>query len=67
MIQASDLEAGLAAAPAAAEADGLAEAGTEQPLLGLLTDGVAVAPLEQLGVSRDKVLAQSADAGSPLT
>ncbi|WP_191971547.1 Clp protease N-terminal domain-containing protein [Streptomyces luteolifulvus] len=49
------------------EADGLAEAGTEQLLLGLLTDGVAAAPLEQLGVSRDKILAQSADASSPLT
>jgi hypothetical protein len=52
---------------AAAEADGLAEASTEQPLLGLLTDGGAAAPLEQLGVSRDKILAQSADASSPLT
>lgn len=50
-----DLEAGLAAALAAAEADHLAEAGTEHILLGLLTDGVAAATLEQLGVSRDKI------------
>ncbi|WP_326607492.1 Clp protease N-terminal domain-containing protein [Streptomyces sp. NBC_01799] len=45
----------LAAALSAAEADGLAEAGTEHLLLGLLTDGVAAATLEQLGVTRDKI------------
>ncbi|GGN89292.1 hypothetical protein GCM10011579_083990 [Streptomyces albiflavescens] len=55
LIRGRDLEAGLAAALAAAEADGLAEAGTEHILLGLLTDGVAAATLEQLGVSRDKI------------
>ncbi|WP_107416073.1 Clp protease N-terminal domain-containing protein [Streptomyces sp. CdTB01] len=55
LIRGRDLEAGLAAAMAAAEADHLTEAGTEHILLGLLTDGVAAATLEQLGVSRDKI------------
>ncbi|MFF0793760.1 Clp protease N-terminal domain-containing protein [Streptomyces spiralis] len=55
LIRGRDLEAGLAAALAAAESDHLAEAGTEHILLGLLTDGVAAATLEQLGVSRDKI------------
>jgi hypothetical protein len=55
LIRGRDLEAALAAALAAAEAGHLAEAGTEHILLGLLTDGVAAATLEQLGVSRDKI------------
>jgi len=55
LIRGRDLESALAAALAAAEADHLAEAGTEHILLGLLTDGVAAATLEQLGVSRDKI------------
>ncbi|MFG2794193.1 ClpX C4-type zinc finger protein [Streptomyces sp. NPDC048419] len=55
LIRGRDLEAALAAALAAAEAGRLAEAGTEHILLGLLTDGVAAATLEQLGVSRDKI------------
>src|SRR5882672_3863734 len=54
LIRGRDLEAGLVAALAAAKADGLAEAGTEHLLLGLLTDGVAAATLEQLGVTRVK-------------
>ncbi|WP_406465809.1 hypothetical protein OH768_53065 [Streptomyces sp. NBC_01622] len=40
---------------AAAESDGQAEAGTEHLLLGLLTDGVAAATLEKLGVTRDEI------------
>ncbi|MED7828940.1 ClpX C4-type zinc finger protein, partial [Streptomyces chiangmaiensis] len=55
LIRGRDLEAGLAAALAAAEAERLAEAGTEHMLLGLLTEGVAAATLEQLGVDRDKI------------
>ncbi|MGI3226138.1 ClpX C4-type zinc finger protein [Streptomyces sp. GTA36] len=55
LIRGRDLESGLSAALAAAEADGLAEAGTEHFLLGLLTDGVAAATLEELGVTRDKI------------
>ncbi|MFI9604795.1 Clp protease N-terminal domain-containing protein [Streptomyces sp. NPDC052043] len=55
LIRGRDLEAALAAALDAAEAEHLAEAGTEHILLGLLTDGVAAATLEQLGVSRDKI------------
>jgi hypothetical protein len=55
LIRGRDLESGLSAALAAAEADGAAEAGTEHLLLGLLTDGVAAATLEQLGVTRDKI------------
>ncbi|GAA2628281.1 Clp protease N-terminal domain-containing protein [Streptomyces vastus] len=55
LIRGRDLESGLSAALAAAEADGLAEAGTEHLLLGLLTDGVAAATLEELGVTRDKI------------
>ncbi|MEU2607696.1 ClpX C4-type zinc finger protein [Streptomyces albus] len=55
LIRGRDLQSALAAALAAAEADQLAEAGTEHLLLGLLTDGVAAATLEQLGVSRDKI------------
>ncbi|MER7178030.1 ClpX C4-type zinc finger protein [Streptomyces hyaluromycini] len=39
----------------AAQAEGLAEAGTEHLLYGLLTDGVAAATLEKLGATRDKV------------
>ncbi|MEU9207713.1 Clp protease N-terminal domain-containing protein [Streptomyces sp. NPDC048415] len=55
LIRGRDLKCGLSAALAAAEADGLAEAGTEHLLLGLLTDGVAAATLEHLGVTRDKI------------
>ncbi|WP_306186541.1 ClpX C4-type zinc finger protein [Streptomyces sp. MK5] len=55
LVRGRDLESGLSAALAAAEADGLAEAGTEHLLLGLLTDGVAAATLERLGVTRDKI------------
>ncbi|MGI5142884.1 MULTISPECIES: Clp protease N-terminal domain-containing protein [unclassified Streptomyces] len=55
LIRGRDLESGLTVALEAAEADGLAEAGTEHLLLGLLTDGVAAATLEQLGVTRDKI------------
>ncbi|GAB2972264.1 hypothetical protein GCM10023080_040440 [Streptomyces pseudoechinosporeus] len=55
LIRGRDLQSGLSAALAAAEADGLAEAGTEHLLLGLLTDGVAAATLEKLGVTRDKI------------
>lgn len=55
LIRGRDLEVGLSAALAAAEADGLAEAGTEHLLLGLLTDGVAAATLERLGVTRDEI------------
>ncbi|MFE5814860.1 ClpX C4-type zinc finger protein [Streptomyces sp. NPDC056479] len=55
LIRGRDLESGLSAALAAAEADGSAEAGTEHLLLGLLADGVAAATLEQLGVTRDKI------------
>lgn len=47
--------ANAAAALAAAEADGPAEAGTEHLLLDLLTDGVAAATLEKLGATRDKI------------
>ncbi|GGJ14193.1 Clp protease N-terminal domain-containing protein [Streptomyces brasiliensis] len=54
-VRARDLESSLSAALAAAGAEGLAEAGTEHMLLGLLTDGVAAAALEQLGVTRDKI------------
>ncbi|MGX1675288.1 Clp protease N-terminal domain-containing protein [Streptomyces sp. NPDC055400] len=54
LIRGRDLKSGLSAALAAAEADGLAEAGTEHLLLGLLTDGVAAATLEQLGVTREE-------------
>ncbi|MFJ2833101.1 Clp protease N-terminal domain-containing protein [Streptomyces sp. NPDC087263] len=55
LIRGRDLKSGLSTALAAAEADGLAEAGTEHLLLGLLTDGVAAATLEHLGVTRDKI------------
>ncbi|MFJ9537615.1 Clp protease N-terminal domain-containing protein [Streptomyces sp. NPDC101225] len=55
LVRGRDLEAGLTAALDAAEADHLAQAGTEHILLGLLTDGVAAATLEQLGVSRATV------------
>ncbi|MFF1676200.1 ClpX C4-type zinc finger protein [Streptomyces sp. NPDC058256] len=55
LIRGRDLESSLSAALAAAEADGLAEAGTEHLLLGLLTDGVAAATLERLGATRDKI------------
>ncbi|MGW7544006.1 ClpX C4-type zinc finger protein [Streptomyces sp. NPDC054770] len=55
LIRGRDLESGLSAALAAAETDGLAEAGTEHLLFGLLTDGVAAAALEQLGVTREKI------------
>ncbi|MFR0357523.1 ClpX C4-type zinc finger protein [Streptomyces sediminimaris] len=54
-VRGREVQAGLAAALDAAEADQLAEAGTEHILLGLLTDGVAAATLEQLGVSREKI------------
>ncbi|MET8966062.1 ClpX C4-type zinc finger protein [Streptomyces sp. NPDC004074] len=50
-----DLDSALAAALAAAQTEGLAEAGTEHLLYGLLTDGVAAATLEKLGATRDKV------------
>lgn len=56
MIRGRDLETALAAALGAAEADHLPEAGTEHILLGLLTDGVAAATLEQLGVTRGKII-----------
>ncbi|MFF3467074.1 ClpX C4-type zinc finger protein [Streptomyces sp. NPDC002619] len=55
VIHGRDLESSLSSALAAARADGLAEAGTEHLLFGLLTDGVAAATLEQLGVTRDKI------------
>jgi hypothetical protein len=55
LIRGRDLESSLSAALAAAAADGLAEAGTEHLLLGLLTDGVAAATLERLGATRDKI------------
>ncbi|WP_107440202.1 ClpX C4-type zinc finger protein [Streptomyces sp. 142MFCol3.1] len=55
LIRGRDLDSALAATLEAAEADGLSEAGTEHLLLGLLTDGVAAATLEQLGVTRDKI------------
>ncbi|MEV4445577.1 MULTISPECIES: ClpX C4-type zinc finger protein [Streptomyces] len=55
LIRGRDLRSGLSAALTAAEADGLAEAGTEHLLLGLLTDGVAAATLEHLGITRDKI------------
>nr|WSY53564.1 hypothetical protein OG999_27880 [Streptomyces sp. NBC_00886] len=55
LIRGRDLQSGLSAALAAAEADGLTEAGTEHLLLGMLTDGVAAATLEELGVTRDKI------------
>lgn len=55
LIRGRDLETALDAALAAAEAGHLAEAGTEHLLLGLLTDGIAAATLEQLGVTGDKV------------
>ncbi|MEV4453406.1 ClpX C4-type zinc finger protein [Streptomyces mirabilis] len=55
LIRGRDLQSGLSAALTAAEADGAAEAGTEHLLLGLLTDGVAAATLEKLGVTRDKI------------
>ncbi|MFF3872843.1 ClpX C4-type zinc finger protein [Streptomyces sp. NPDC001978] len=55
VIHGRDLESSLSSALAAARADGLAEAGTEHLLLGLLTDGVAAATLEQLGATRDKI------------
>ncbi|WP_369250400.1 Clp protease N-terminal domain-containing protein [Streptomyces sp. R41] len=55
LIRGRDLSNGLAAALAEAETEGLTEAGTEHLLLGLLTDGVAAATLEQLGVTRDKI------------
>jgi len=55
LIRGRDLESGLTAALGAAEADGLAEAGTEHLLLGLLADGIAAATLEQLGATRDKI------------
>ena len=55
LIRGRDLENSLSAALAAAEGDGLAEVGIEHLLLGLLTDGVAAATLERLGVTRDKI------------
>jgi hypothetical protein len=55
LIRSRDLKGSLSAALAAAEADGLPEAGTEHLLLGLLTDGVAAATLEHLGITRDKI------------
>jgi ATP-dependent Clp protease ATP-binding subunit ClpA len=55
VIHGRDLESSLSSALAAARADGLAEASTEHLLLGLLTDGVAAATLEQLGATRDKI------------
>lgn len=73
LIRGRDLEGALTAALEAAEADRLAEAGTEHLLLGLLTNGVAAATLEQLGVSRDKIREASRrlftypDAAAPTT
>ncbi|MFJ3658353.1 ClpX C4-type zinc finger protein [Streptomyces nigra] len=55
LIRGRDLESALAAALKAAGSDGLGEASTDHLLLGLLTDGVAAASLEQLGVTRDKI------------
>jgi hypothetical protein len=55
LIRGRGLEAALDAALEAAEADHVAEAGTEHLLRGLLTDGVAAATLEQLGVTRDTI------------
>ncbi|MET9829462.1 ClpX C4-type zinc finger protein [Streptomyces sp. NPDC006385] len=55
LIRGRDLESALSLALKAAASDGLAEAGTDHLLLGLLTDGVAAATLEQLGVTRDKI------------
>ncbi|MFD3928324.1 ClpX C4-type zinc finger protein [Streptomyces sp. NPDC058614] len=55
LIRARNLQSCLDAALDAAEADGLAEAGTEHMLLGLLTDGVAATTLEKLGVTRDEI------------
>ncbi|MDT9701271.1 ClpX C4-type zinc finger protein [Streptomyces sp. P17] len=55
LIRGRDVQAAVATALAAAEADHLAEAGTEHLLLGLLTDGVAAATMEQLGITRDKI------------
>lgn len=55
VIRGRDLETGLAAALDEAEAQGLAEAGTEHLLLGLMSDGVAAATLEKLGATREKI------------
>ncbi|MGW5063297.1 ClpX C4-type zinc finger protein [Streptomyces sp. NPDC004096] len=55
LIRGRDLDSALTAALEAAQAEGLAEAGTEHLLYGLLIDGVAAATLEQLGATRDKV------------
>lgn len=53
LIRGRDLDSALTVALEVAEADLLAEAGTEHPLLGLLTDGVASATLVQPGVTRE--------------
>ncbi|GGW85972.1 hypothetical protein GCM10010350_83090 [Streptomyces galilaeus] len=54
LIQGSDLGSQSGCRAGRPQADGLAGAGTEQLLLGPLTDGVAAIP-EQLGVSRDNI------------
>jgi hypothetical protein len=55
VIRGRDLESVMAAALETAKADSLPEAGTEHLLLGLMTDGVAAATLEQLGATREKI------------
>lgn len=55
VIRGRDLETALTAALDAAEAQGLTEAGTEHLLLGLMSDGIAAAALEKLGVTREKI------------